>query len=130
MKFVAALAALALTATAAFAEDAPAAAQAEQAEVTFTVLEADARLAFSNRVIRSYRVADDDSLIFNVGSNRYYRATVWEPCRRDLRWEDAIGFDPGPGDTLDRFSHVVVRGNRCPIQTFDRIEEPAPDASR
>jgi len=130
MKALAALAAFALLTTAAYADQVPAAGAEEEVAPVFNVIEADARLPFSGRVMRGYQVARDDSLIVRVGSDRYYRATVWEPCARDLRWDEAIGFDTGPGDTLDRFSMVVVRGNRCPIESFDQIAEPSDDATR
>ena len=67
--------------------------------------------------------ADRSSLIFHAGSN-WYRATVWEPCQHDLRWENAIGVRSDPGGSLDRFGRVVVDGRSCPIRTLDRIERP------
>ena len=130
MKVLAALAALALLTTAAYAEQVPVANGEEEAPPVFSVIEADARLSFSGRVTRGFQVARDDSLILRVGADRYYRATVWEPCARELRWDDTIAFDTGPVDTLDRFSTVLVSGQRCPIRTFDQIAEPPADATR
>ena len=43
--------------------------------------------------------ADRSSLIFHAGSN-WYRATVWEPCQHDLRWENAIGVRSDPGGSF------------------------------
>jgi len=91
----------------------------------FTVIEADASLAFSDRRISGFSVARDNSLILRVGPRRWYRATLWQPCARELRWAyERIALDTGPSDTFDRFSTVVVNGLRCPIQTVDRIEPP------
>lgn len=90
----------------------------------FTVIEADASIPFSQIAIRSYEVADDRSLLIRVGANRWYRATVWQPCRSHLRFENSIGFVTRGTDTFDRFSQVIVDGHRCPISTLDRIEDP------
>ena len=105
--------------------------QAEQAEappVTFNVIEEDVRVYFADTRLRDYQVGRDDSLLLRAGANRWYRATVWEPCASDLRWAyNAIGFDLRPSGTLDKFSSVIVRGNRCAIRTLDRIERPGPE---
>ncbi|MEZ6022730.1 MAG: DUF6491 family protein [Hyphomonadaceae bacterium] len=124
MRLLTAIAALAAMTSAAFADPPPV---QEEAAPAYNVLEADARLPFSSLLLRSYQVARDDSLILRIGADRWYRATVWQSCKNDLRWEQRIGFDTGPSQTLDRFSAVYVDGNRCPLESLDQIEEP--DAS-
>lgn len=120
---LAALAAVALWSTSAFAQT-----ESEEAPVAFTVIEADARLPFADNRVSGYQVARDDSLIIRAGPNRWYRATLWESCARELRWAyDRIWLEMRPGGALDRFTTVVVRGRRCPIQTLDRIERPGPE---
>jgi hypothetical protein len=41
-----------------------------------------------------------------------------------LRFEQHIGVGDRVNTGFDRFSTVVVDGNRCPIQSLDRIEDP------
>jgi hypothetical protein len=125
MRVLLALAALAALSTAAYAQEAE-----EQAPPVFTVIEENASLPFADRRIQDYQVARDDSLILRAGPSRWYRATVWETCANDLRWAyDHIGLDLRPNGTLNRFSTIIVRGQRCPIQTLDRIERPPPNSN-
>lgn len=125
MRVLFVLAALAVLSTPAYAEEQP---ESEQAPVAFNVIETDVRVPFADVRVRDYQVARDDSLILRAGANRWYRATIWEPCASDLRWAwDRIGLDTTPSGTLDKFSTVIVRGRRCPIRTLDRIERPAPE---
>lgn len=121
MKFLTIFAMLGVLAAATYAE----ARQPEAAPPAFAVIEADARLPFSDRRISGYQVGRDNSLIVRAGPSRWYRATLWPTCARELRWAyDRIALDTRPGGTLDRFGTVIVRGFRCPIRTFDRIERP------
>jgi hypothetical protein len=115
-------AALALTAGLASAQDVSRTANAP----AYLVLEANASVPFAGRRIHGYEVAADGrSVIFRAGANEYYRATVWPPCSSDLRYEHRIGFyTENAGGRLDRWGFVLVNGNRCPIDTLDRIAPP------
>lgn len=126
MKVLFVIAALAAFSAPAFADQQQP--DAEQTPVTFNVIESDVRVPFADVRVRDYQVARDDSLILRAGANRWYRATIWEPCASDLRWAwDRIGLDTHPSGSLDKFSTVIVRGRRCPIRTLDRIERPDPE---
>ena len=92
--------------------------------VEYKVLKSDVSVPFAGSRIRGFQVAADDSLILDGGS-RWYRATLWEPCQRDLKFESAIALVSAPTDTLDRFSRVIVDGNSCPLASLDEIEKPA-----
>ena len=117
---------LALSASA-FAQT-PAPQEQEETPIAFTVIESDVSVPFASVRIRDYEIGRDNSLILRAGANRWYRATIWEPCASDLRWAyDRIGLDTHPGGALDKFSTVIVRGRRCPIRTLDRIERPGPE---
>ena len=105
---------------AALAEDAP----AEAPAFAYTVVEEDARIPFGADQIDSFRLGRDGSLLLRAGPNEWYRAVVWSPCRRDLRFEQHIAVGDRHSGSFDRFSTVVVDGNRCPIQSLDRIEDP------
>jgi hypothetical protein len=112
-------------AAAAFADDAPAStAPAEASEFTYTVIEENARIPFGADEINSFRVGRDGSLLLRAGHREWYRAVLWAPCSRDLRFEQHIAFTDRSNQAFDRFSSVVVDGNRCPIQSLDRIEDP------
>lgn len=115
----AALAALGF-AGAAVAEETP----AEAPAFAYTVIEEDARIPFGAREIDSFRLGRDGSLLLRVSPREWYRAVVWAPCQRDLRFEEHIGFGDRFSTSFDRFSTIVVDGNRCPIESLDRIEDP------
>jgi hypothetical protein len=110
------LAALALAAPSAYAETAPASAEAQQ----------DARIPFANNGgIRDWRSHDKDVLYVQDRQQTWYKATLMAPAF-DLDSAQAIGFDTGPTDTFDRFSTVVVRGQRYAVQSLVRIEGKPP----
>lgn len=89
----------------------------------FVVLEQDANIPFAAN-ISGYTLAEDGSVLINVGPNRVYRAVTWRTCRRDLRYEHAIGIDHRGGSRVDRYSTLIIDGRRCPIESLDRIEPP------
>ncbi len=112
-----------LTAALAAAVTACATTPTDKAPVEYKVVKSDVRIPFAGSMIRGFQVADDDSLILD-GGRRWYRATLWEPCQRDLKFESAIALVSAPTDTLDRFSRVIVDGNSCPLVSLDEIEKP------
>ena len=108
-----------------------AAAETEEAPPQFTVIEADAKLPFAQTAVSGFQVARDNSLILEAGPGRWYRATVAEPCARDLLWAmGGVDLDTFPHGTLDRLGAVVVRGQRCQILTLDQIERPERGATK
>ncbi|MBU6408308.1 MAG: hypothetical protein KGS44_14445 [Alphaproteobacteria bacterium] len=96
----------------------------EEPAFAYTIIEEDARIPFGADEIDSFRVGRDGSLLLRAGPGDWYRAVVWAPCQRDLRFEQHIGVGDRVNTGFDRFSTVVVDGNRCPIQSLDRIEDP------
>lgn len=60
---------------------------------------------------------------------RWYRATLFAPCH-DLLFAEAIGIETRGSDTLDSFGAIIVRGQRCPIQTLERSGPPPRKAKR
>lgn len=108
------LAALAFVAPAAYAETAPAAAEAQQ----------EVRIPFANNGgIRDWRSYEKDVLYVQDRQRKWYKATLMSPAF-DLRYTEAIGFDTGPTDTFDRFSTVVVAGQRYAVQSLVRVDHP------
>jgi hypothetical protein len=109
------LAAMALVAPAVHAETAPAQAVAEQEE---------ARIAFANSGgIRDWRTYERDAIYIQGRDRKWYKATLMSPAF-DLPYAQAIGFDTGPTDTFDKFSSVIVRGQRYAVTSLIKIDGP------
>jgi hypothetical protein len=105
------LTALALAAPAVYAETPSPQAEAQK----------DARIPFVNHGgIRDWRSDDRDTVYIQANNRDWYKATLMTPAF-DLPFANAIGFDTGPSGTLDRFSSIVVRGQRYPIASLERI---------
>lgn len=67
--------------------------------------------------------ADGSTAILIEGRNhRWYRATFFGPCP-SLRFASTIGFVTEPSGDLDRFSSILVDGERCWFKTFDRVAD-------
>jgi hypothetical protein len=67
--------------------------------------------------IRDWRAIDRDTLYVQDLGGHWYRAELLSSCF-DLPYAEAIGFDASGTDRFDRFSSVIVRGQRCPLQSF------------
>lgn len=67
--------------------------------------------------IRDWRAIDHDTLYVQDAHRNWYRAELMSRCF-DLPFAQAIGFDASGTDRFDRFSSVVVRGQRCPVKSF------------
>jgi hypothetical protein len=109
------LAAMALVAPAAHAETAPAQAAAQQEE---------ARIPFANSGgIRDWRTYERDAIYIQGRDRKWYKATLMSPAF-DLPFTQAIGFDTGPTDTFDKFSTVIVRGQRYAVTSLVKVDGP------
>ncbi|HEV2745716.1 MAG TPA: DUF6491 family protein [Allosphingosinicella sp.] len=88
---------------------------------------AEVSVPFSHQRIRSFRSLDDRSVYLRVGSRsrgEWYRATTLHPCM-ELPYALAIGIaDVSVTGTLDRFSTLLVDGQRCPLQSLVRSGPP------
>lgn len=110
------LAALTLVAPAAYAETPSPQAEAQQ----------NARIPFVNHGgIRDWRSDDKDTVYIQASNRDWYKATLMSPAF-DLPYATTIGFDTGPIGTLDKFSSIVVRGQRYPIASLERIPGEPP----
>lgn len=84
----------------------------------------EARIAFpSNATIRTFRADDEDTIYIQDRGRRWYRANVIGPCF-DLPYAHAIGVDTRGSRILDRFSALIVRGERCQLNSFVRVPGP------
>jgi hypothetical protein len=88
------------------------------------VLEANTRLPFATTRVSGFEVVrGENAVILHAGPSQLYRATLWNSCASELRWaRERIAIDARPNGTLDRTGILIVNGQRCPIESFDRVE--------
>lgn len=100
---------------------APAAASAEPAPAS-----QEARIPFVNHGgIRDWRAADGDTLYVQDSRRRWYRAELMHDAI-GLPFAWTIGFETRGVDSFDRFSTVVVDGQRIPVRSLVRVDGPPP----
>jgi hypothetical protein len=116
---VALAAALPLPAAAPAAEPEPAAARAEEARIPFV----------NFRGIRSFHAADEHVVYLQDQSRNWYRAELIGPCF-GLTWANRIAVDTRGSSVFDRFSALIVDGERCQVHSLTRSGKPERRASR
>jgi len=67
--------------------------------------------------IDDWDAIDRHTLYIRDAGHRWYRAELMTDCI-DLDFANRIGFAAGPDDRLDRFSSIIVHGQRCPIKSL------------
>ncbi len=100
--------------------------QPTEAAPAYEIVAENASISFPGTSIRGFRVGKDGSLLLDAG-RKWYRAELWPPCDRDLRFEYQIGLVDPIGTTFDRFSRVIVDGRVCPVSKLDEIADPDAD---
>ena len=73
--------------------------------------------------IRDWRVVDRDTLLIRARGNQWYKAELFMPAY-GLPFAHAIGFDTGVVGSFDRFSSIIVRGQRYPLRSLVKVEAP------
>ncbi len=74
--------------------------------------------------IRTFEAVSDDVLYIQHRNRQWYRATVFGPCL-GLRFAHKIGiYNRGGFSTLDRFSDLIVDGERCKVASLVRSGPP------
>ena len=110
---------LALAAAASLGGALPAAAQPAREEA----LEEEVRVPFLHiGRMRTFRAIDQNTLYVRGHRREWYRITTMGPCP-NLPWARFIGIDTMTR-TLDRFSVVIVDGDRCAVRSVVRSGEP------
>jgi hypothetical protein len=83
----------------------------------------EVRIPFPRFRLRDFR-ADSRDVVFLEDRNRnWYRAEVTGPCL-DLPFAPTIGIDTRGSSSFDRFSTLVVGGERCQLVSLTRSEKP------
>lgn len=113
-----ALAAASAAASAAPPAPAPAAAP-EEARIPF--------VSFGG--VRDFDAVSDDTVYLQDRGRRWYRAQLFGPCF-GLRNAVRIGLDTRGSSAVDRFSAILVRGERCQISSLTRSEGPPKKAKK
>jgi len=86
----------------------------------------NASIPFANNGgIQDWRSEGTSVIYIEASNGRWYKATLLSPSP-DLPFAQAIGFDTGPTGTLDKFSTIVIQGQRYPIATLERMAGPPP----
>lgn len=113
---------LALGALASLAAAAPAAAAAEQPEPVDVAQEARVPFLHIGRM-RTFRAIDQDTVYVRAQRREWYRVTTMGPCP-NLPWARFIGVDTHGSAVFDRFSTLIVDGDRCAVSSVVRSGEP------
>lgn len=96
----------------------------------------EAQMPFAKRNIWNWQVLDDETVLIQDQGRRWYKATLFGHCI-NLPFAERIAFDSNAGGTFDKFSAILVRGQRCPLRSLvataappkkskDKKPDPAP----
>jgi hypothetical protein len=83
----------------------------------------EAQIPFAKTNIWNWQVVDDKTVLIQDQGRRWYKATLYGTCI-NLPFAERIGFDSSPDGTFDKFSAILVRGERCPLKSL--VETSAP----
>ena len=90
----------------------------------------EASIPFASSSINNWQADGSDALYIQDLRRQWYRATLIGPCT-ELPFATAVGFDAGRAlNTLDRFSTIVVRGQRCPLTSLVTSAPPPAKAKK
>jgi hypothetical protein len=90
---------------------------------TATAPAAEAQIPFAKKNIWNWQVVDDKTVLIQDQSRQWYKATLFGNCI-NVSFADRIGFDSNPTDTFDKFSAILVRGQRCPLMSLVKTNAP------
>jgi hypothetical protein len=80
--------------------------------------------------IEDWRPEGSDAMLIRGRNGSWYRARFFSPCI-GLRFRDSVAFVTDGTDRLDRFSSVLVDGQRCWFRSFEKLEaEPLRDSGK
>ena len=73
--------------------------------------------------IRNWRADDNRSMWIEGRDGQWYHAEMFGPCF-GLDFADRVGFVVAPYGSFDRYSSVIVDGQKCAIDTLRRADPP------
>lgn len=84
----------------------------------------EVRIPFANHgSIDNWQADGRDALYLQGMGRQWYRATLMAPCQ-DLPFANAIGFETRGTSDFDRFSTIIVRGQRCAVKSVVKSAPP------
>ena len=78
--------------------------------------------------IEDWRAEGADAMLIRGRNGSWYRARFFGPCI-GLRFRESVAFVTDGTDRLDRFSSVLVDGERCWFRSFEKIPGESPQDS-
>jgi Family of unknown function (DUF6491) len=79
--------------------------------------------------IRNFEANEDRGVWLEDRQRRWYYAKLLSPCT-NLAFVEAIGFDTRGTSSFDRFSSIIVEGQRCQVEQLVTAEKPLPRKER
>jgi hypothetical protein len=73
--------------------------------------------------IRDWQAHDNRSLWIEARNGQWYYAEMFGPCF-GLNFAERVGFVIPPYGSFDRYSSVIVDGQKCTIDTLRRADPP------
>jgi hypothetical protein len=74
--------------------------------------------------IKDWRSEGTDALLIEGRNNKWYEATFFSPCIGMTFSPLAVGFVTEPGGSIDKFSSILVEGQRCWFRTLQEVPPP------
>ena len=84
----------------------------------------EVQIPFAKTNIWNWQVVDDNTVLIQDQGRRWYKATLFRPCINLSFVANRIAFDSNPSGAFDKFSAILVRGERCPLKSL--VETSAP----
>jgi hypothetical protein len=73
--------------------------------------------------IHDWHADSADELYIEAANRKWYRTTFWSPCN-PLPFASTIAFVTEPTGELDKYSSILVEGERCWFKTFEQTTAP------
>jgi Family of unknown function (DUF6491) len=89
----------------------------------------EVRIPFPRFRLRDFRAESRDVVYLEDRNRNWYRAEVIGACL-DLPFAQAIGIDTRGSSSFDKFSTLVVGGERCQLTSLTRSEKPPKRAKK
>lgn len=86
-------------------------------------------IPFPRTGIRTWHADTDRILFVQDHRRRWYRVELMRPCL-GIQYNYALGFDTRGLSRFDRYSYVLARGQRCPVNSVVRSDPPPGEGQR
>jgi hypothetical protein len=102
----------------------------KQTPYVWPELGVESQIVFPNYgAIRNFEADGNDGLWLEDRQRRWYYAEILGGCQ-ELNFAQAVGFDTGGAANFDKFSSIIVRGEKCPLASLVTSEKPLPRKER